>query len=349
MPRPRLAAAALAAAALAFSGHAAPAGPSPAGPSPPDPPRVHLIATGGTIAHTPAGPLTGEALVAAVPGLDRVARLTVEQFLNVGSSQITPQNWHRLALRIQELFRTEPDLAGVVVTHGTDTMEETAFFLHLTLDDPRPVVVTGAMRPADAAGADGPANLMNAVRLAVDPAARDRPVMVLMNDQVHAAPAAAKAHTTHVDAFVSSWGGPIGVADPDRVAWHTPPHPGPLRGAFVLTADHELPRVDIVYAFAGADGAGIRAAAHAGARGVVLATLGRGNLPAAQREAVAGFVAGGGVAVLSSRTQAGRVPDPGHHGVVGAGDLNPQKARVLLMLALARGLDPDAIQRLFLP
>ncbi len=312
-----------------------------------DPPRVHVIATGGTIAYTPDGSLTGEALVAALPGLERVARVSVEEFLNVGSSQITPDHWLRLSLRIQDIYRQQPDLAGVVVTHGTDTLEETALFLHLTVADARPVVVTGAMRPAQAAGADGPANLMNAVRLAADTTARDRPVLVLMNDRIHAAPGVQKAHTTRVDAFVSVWPGVLGVTDPDLVSWQLPAAPGPLRGAFPVMQETRLPRVDIVYAYAGADGSAVRAAADAGARGVVVATVGRGNMPAAQREAVNAFATGGGAAVLASRTQAGRVPVDPSGGIMGAGDLSPQQARVLLILALTTTTDLGEAARLF--
>jgi L-asparaginase len=311
---------------------------SPAAASAAGLPHVHVIATGGTIAHTPDGLLTGDALLAALPGLERVARVTVEQFLNVGSSQITPEHWLGLALRIAGLLREQPELAGIVVTHGTDTLEETAFFLHLTVADPRPVVVTGAMRPARAPGADGPANLLAAIRVAADAAARGRPVLAVVGDEIHAAPAVAKAHTTRPDAFVSTFGGILGSADADGVAWHAPPAAGALRGAFPPAPAAVLPRVDVVYAYAGADGNAVGAAAAAGARGLVVAAVGRGNLPAALREAVARFAAEGGVVALASRTQAGRVPAEaaGVGGrVVAAGELNPQKARVLLMLALA--------------
>jgi L-asparaginase len=316
-------------------------------PDAPDLPRVHVVATGGTIASTPGGMLTGEALVGALPGLERVARVSVEQFMDVGSSQITPADWLRLSLRVNELLRTRPDLAGIVVTHGTDTLEETAFFLHLTVADPRPVVLTGAMRPALAPGADGPANLLNAIRVAADPAARGRPVLVLMNDEVHGAPAAGKVHTTSVDAFVSTWGGHLAATDPAGVAWHAPPWTSPLRGEFTPSPQLALPRVDIAYTFAGADGAAVRAAAGAGAAGLVVATVGRGNMPAAQRDAVRQFAAESGPVVLSSRTQAGRVPGGADGRIMGAGELNPQKARVLLMLCLATGLDTGRIAELF--
>jgi L-asparaginase len=308
-------------------------------------PRVHVIATGGTIAATPDGSLSGAALIAALPGAEGIAHVSVEQLLNVGSSQITPADWLHLSVRIDSLYRADPQLAGIVVTHGTDTMEETAFFLHLTLGHGRPVVVTGAMRPARAVGADGPANLMNAIRVAADAGAGDRPVMILMNDELHAAPAAVKLHTTRTDAFASTWGGVLGVADVDGVTWHTPAARGPLQGSFPVAGDTRLPRVDIVYSYAGGDGSAIRAAAASGVNGLVVAAVGRGNLPAAQREALREFESRHGIAVLSSRTQSGRVPEVG--GVIGAGELNPQKARVLLMLLLAASAAPHEVALAF--
>lgn len=319
-------------------------------------PRVHVIATGGTIASTPDGSLSGEALLAALPGLDTVAEITVEQFSNVGSSQITPEHWLGLSRRIAGLYASDSGLAGVVVTHGTDTMEETAWFLHLVHDDDRPVVVTGAMRPARAIGADGPANLMGSIRVAADPRARNRSVLVLLNDEIHAAPAVTKTNTTRVDAFVSTRGGPLGVVDPDGIRWHAPPAPGPLRGAFGIPDG--LPRVEIAYAYGGADGTAMRAFADVGARAVVIATVGRGNLPSGQREALRELVGRGLVVALSSRVNGGRVPVgvprvPGDStggatgATFGAGELNPQKARVLLMLALSTTQDPTEIARFF--
>lgn len=331
-------------------------------------PRVHVIATGGTIASDPEGGLSGEALVAALPGLDTLASVSVEEFARVGSSQITPDHWVRLARRIGALFEEDPELSGVVVTHGTDTMEETAFFLHLTVADPRPVVVTGAMRPPRTAGADGPANLRNAVRVAADPAAAGRGTLVLMNDEIHAAAAVTKTNTTRVDAFVSPEAGPLGVADADRIVFGAAPGSrAELAGAFagVVDGSVELPRVAIGYAYAGADGEALRHLAGGPTRGLVLATVGQGNLPAGQREAAAALARDGMVVVLSSRTNGGRVPvgavrygaEGGEAGAAaqgasvgglfGAGALNAQKARVLLMLALARGDDPEAVARAF--
>lgn len=322
-------------------------------------PRVHLIATGGTIASTGgASQLSGEQLARAVPGLESVAELSVEQFSNVGSSAITPEHWRRLAERVGELVRTRPELDGVVITHGTDTMEETALFLDLTLAVARPVVVTGSMRPADAVGADGPANLLNAVRLAASPGARDRGVLVLMNDEIFAARNVVKTSTTRVDAFRSAAGGPLGVVDPDAVVFHAPAPAARNAPAFDLGRLPPLPRVDVVFSYGGADSVAVDAFLEAGAAGLVIAGVGRGNVPPAQRRAMIRAAERGVVVVVGSRTGEGRVPvsqfgslapgGPAARGaVLGASGLNPQKARVLLMLALARTRDAREIASLF--
>src|SRR5688572_10128758 len=175
-------------------------------------PDVHVIATGGTISNTGGDRLTGDQLVKSLPGIERVARVTVEQFANVASGSITQTNWRDLALRINELYRTRPELRGIVVTHGTDTMEETAYFLDLTVASCRPVIVTGAMRQATAIGADGPANLFDAISTAASPAAERRGTMVLLNDEIFAARDVTKIHTTRPDAFDSPTRGPLGDA-----------------------------------------------------------------------------------------------------------------------------------------
>src|SRR6185312_8881840 len=175
---------------------------------PSTPPKVLIIATGGTIASTgnyyhdrggAMNKISAEALTRAVPGIDKVATLGLEQFSNVTSEKIGPTQWLALANRINAAFHDDADLAGVVVTHGTDTMEETAYFLDLTVAGDRPVIVTGSMRPADAIGADGPANLYNAVRAAAAPASRGRGTMVLMDDRLFAASEVTKTNTSRVE------------------------------------------------------------------------------------------------------------------------------------------------------
>jgi L-asparaginase len=323
-------------------------------------PAVHLLATGGTISNTEGDRLTGEELVREIPALGNIATLSVEQFSNVASGSISLEQWLAMSRRINELFASRPELAGVVVTHGTDTMEETVFFLDLTLAHCRPVVVTGAMRRASMPGADGPANLLNAVRLAADPGARDVGAVLLMNDEVFAARSVAKVHTSRMNAFAAADAGPIGVADPDAVVLSRPSPPRSCgTPAFDLSGIEELPRVDIVTSYLGSDGALVRAAVAAGARGVVMATVGRGGSTPGERDAVREAREAGVIIVRSSRTGAGRVPVGGGGGgpageaelapSLGAGDLTPVKARILLMLALATNpdVDADALRALF--
>ena len=319
-------------------------------------PRVHVVATGGTIASTnyysgEPGKIAVDRLLRSVPRLDSLAAVSAQQFANVASSAVTPAIWLALARGIADTLRARPELAGLVVTHGTDTMEETAYFLDLTVADPRPVVVTGAMRPSDGIGVDGPANLYNAVRVAASPAARGRGAMIVMNDEILAARDATKANTVRPDAFVAPSRGDLGVADPERLVFHREPRRAPT---FDLAGVRELPRVDVVYSYVGADGAAIDALVAAGARGLVVAGNGRGGTTAAQREALDRAMARGVVVVAGSRTGSGSVPvgeGVGRGGKgpapVGAGDLNVQKARVLLMLALTRGADPRAVARTF--
>lgn len=312
-------------------------------------PSVHVITTGGTIASRRGENLAGRELVSAVPELGDVARITVEEFSSIGSSKMTPAHWLEIGRRVRGALAERPDLDGVVVTHGTDTMEETAYFLHLTLSGTPPVVMTGAMRPPDAPGADGPANLLDAVRAAAAGASRGRGVLVVLNDEIHRAAAVRKAHTTRPDAFVSVGDGPVGEAGPDAVEYAAPARPGPLRGRFgeALSWDR-LPPVRVVYSYPGADGAGLRGVADGRAVGVVVASVGRGNLSAAQEEAVRTIVQRGVPVVLSSRAMAGPVPvGGGEDGVVGAGPLTPQKARVLASLALTETDETEELAELF--
>jgi L-asparaginase len=334
----------------------------PAIASPQPLPRVHLIATGGTISNLGGDARrTGEELVRGITGLPTVARVTVEQFSNVASGAITHDMWRDLARRIVAL-QSGPDApAGYVITHGTDTMEETAFFLSLTVGGCSPIIVTGAMRQANAVGADGPANLFNAVRVAASPGARGRGALVLMNDEIFAARDVTKSNTTRLNAFTAPDAGVLGIADPDTVVFHRPaPEAGTTcrRAPFNLAALGALPRVDVVLAHVGADSVMIEAAVSAGARGIVVAGVGRGGNTPAQGRALRRARERGVLVAISNRTGSGRVgagfPDDsleklpaGAGASIGTGDLNPQKARILLMLGLAAGHRPADIARLF--
>ena len=205
-----------------------PAGTAPPNPAPRRPatpaakpalPRVHLVATGGTISNRDGGRLTADELAKSMPGLDRVATLTHEQFANVASSQITLDQWLQLSRRINALFAEDHGLAGMVVTSGTDTLEETAFFLHLTVRDPRPVVVVGSMRNPSTLGYEGAANLLEGVRVAAEPSARGKGVLVVLNDEINSARDVTKTDALRLQTFRSPTHGLLGVVDRDRVAF----------------------------------------------------------------------------------------------------------------------------------
>jgi len=324
------------------------------------PARVRLLATGGTIAGAqPAAAAPGyraavfsaEALLAAVPGLGDLAAVEVEQVAAIGSQDMDDATWLRLAARAAAALAT-PGLAGVVITHGTDTMEETAYFLHLVLAATRPVVLVGAMRPATAISADGPMNLYNAVAVAAHPAAAGRGVLVVANDELHFAREITKTNTTQVGTFRSGPRGLAGLVSHGRLHLHGPPEKRPPEAPFDLAGRTTLPRVDLVCAHAGMGRGLIDAAVAAGAAGIVIAGVGDGNLGAAALAAARAAVAAGVAVVRSSRTGGGVVArnieiDDDAAGFIAAGELNPQKARVLLQLGLTRTRDPAALQRLF--
>ena len=317
-------------------------------------PAVHVIATGGTISNTGGDRLTGEQLIKSLPGIERVARVTVEQFTNVASGSITQTNWRDLALRINELYRTRPELRGIVVTHGTDTMEETAYFLDLTVASCRPVIVTGAMRQATAIGADGPANLFDAISTAASPSAEGRGTMVLLNDEIFAARDVTKIHTTRPDAFDSPTRGPLGDVTRRVEFYHPAPRSGCGTPQFMLSPTTVFPRVDIVYAYLGADSVVVQALVDAGAKGIVVAGAGAGATTPAQGAALRRAREKGVAVVTASRTGSGSVGTVGGRGQPGpqglqlsAGDLTVQKARIRLMLALAQSPDPVEVARLY--
>ena len=320
-------------------------------------PRVHLIATGGTIAATGtgagyrAGSLPLAALLAAVPELARTARITGEQLCNLGSQDLGPEQWLALARRLQELAG-DPALAVVVVTHGTDTMEETAFLLGQVLGGTMPVVLTGAMRPATAADADGPGNLAAAVAVAAAPAARGRGVLVVMGGGIHGAASVRKLHTTAGAALGSVDAAPLGTCTPTGPRFTTHPASGPQPPAPAFALPSALPRVDIIPAYAGMGRDAIDHAVAAGARGLVLAGVGAGNATAEALAALAAAARAGVAVVRSTRVARGGVArgievDDDAGGFIAARRLDPQQARVLLMLALAAGEVTAAIQGRF--
>jgi L-asparaginase len=311
-------------------------------------PRVHVIATGGTIANDPGGRLTPAQLVRTLPGRDRLGEVSTEAFSNVSSTLLSLDDWLRLARRVVAVFVADPDLDGLVVTSGTDTMEELAWFLHLAVTDPRPVVVVGAMRrPADRR-ADGPRNLADAIRVAGSRDARQRGTLVVMNGQVHRAVDARKQHTIAVSAFDRPPSELEGVVAGGGVRFSR--SAAAERPATVpLGPDTVLPRVDVLLTYQGASADLIDAAVGAGARGLVLAAAGAGALTRAQREAAHRAARSGVPVVIASRAGGGdlAVKDPLEDVLLSAGALDPLKARLLLMAALASGMGRERLKEVF--
>jgi L-asparaginase type II len=332
-------------------------------------PVVRVLATGGTIAGRGAsstslsnyqpGTLGGDELVKAVPEIKQYADVQVEQLFNVGSSDLTVANWVELANRINTIFASDPGVAGVVVTHGTNTLEETAYFLNLTVKHDRPVVVVGAQRPPTAISSDGPLNLLNAIRTAAAPEARGKGVLVVMNDEINAARDVTKTNTYRVETFRSPELGFLGYVDADKVSFYrasTRRHT--TQSEFTVSAGMELPKVDIVYSYLEPSLAMLQALVTSGTKGIVFAGAGAGALSRAERAALKSLLSSrpgtGPVLVRSSRVGNGRVIADSTNreeydalAMVPADNLNPQKARVLLMLALSRTRAIDEIRRMF--
>jgi L-asparaginase len=334
-------------------------------------PKVRLVATGGTISNRNGGRLTAEELVASMPGLDRYVRPEAEQFSNTSSGALTLKQWLDLSRRINTLFKEEPDLSGVVVTSGTDTLEETAYFLDLTVRSEKPVVVVGSMRNPSTLGYEGAANLLEGFRVAASPDARGKGVLVVLNDEINAARDVTKTDALRLGTFQSRGYGLLGVIDSDRVVFyrslvkrHT------AASEFDVSGIEELPRVDVVMVYQGSSGDVIKAIADQGARGIVIASAGAGATSGTQGQGIQYAIEKGVFVVTSTRTGSGRIaargrgtaattttsndgdaaPAPARPASdrrIAAEDLAPVKARILLMLALTRTTDGSEIQRMF--
>jgi L-asparaginase len=322
-------------------------------------PVCQLIATGGTIAmkvdpgkRAPVPALSGEDLVASIPELASVAAVRVENLLNIPSPHMDPTHWLRLRESVTRALDSDA-VAGVIVTHGTDTMEETAYFMDLTVHSDKPVIFVGAQRNASEPDFDGPRNLLNAVRICVAPEARGKGTLIALNNEINAARDATKTHTSNVQTFMSGDFGFLGVVDHDRVVFQRTP----MRRQYMEVAASPLPRVDILPMYAGADGALLQAAVASGAKGIVIQALGWGNVNEAVYHAIEKTIQIGVPVVISTRVPNGRVlPVYGfigggqtlrEAGAVFADNLSPQKARILLMLALLKTTDARAIQKVF--
>ena len=324
-------------------------------------PNIVILATGGTIAGAAAtgtqsaytsGAVTIDAMLAAVPKIGDLATIKGEQISNVGSQDMSFDILLKVAKRINELGRSN-DVDGIVITHGTDTMEESAFFLNLTVKTDKPVVMVGSMRPSTAVSADGPLNLFNAVGVAADPKAKGRGVLVVMNDWIHGAHSLTKTSTTAVQTFMSPVRGLVGIASYGKNDFYTTPSwKHTTQTDFDISQVTRLPRVDIIFASVDMPPDLIDAAVANGAKGIVIAGVGNGNMNKASVTSAANAVKKGVVVVRSSRVATGTVGrnvelNDDEMGFIASDELNPQKARILLSLALLKNRSPKDLQELF--
>lgn len=326
-----------------------------------DLPQIKILATGGTIAGAAAastnvtgykaGELGIQTLINAVPEIQEIAKVSGEQIAKISSNDMTNDVWLKVAKRVNELLE-DPEIKGIVITHGTDTLEETAFFLNLVTKSDKPVVLVGAMRPATAISADGPMNLLNAVRVASDPASVGKGVMVTMNDTINGARDVTKTNTTNVATFKSPELGCLGLIEGGKVKFYklsSKKHT--LNSEFDVRNLTELPRVDILYSHIHDDRVLADACVKAGAQGIIHAGTGNGSIHKYMEPGLAEAVQKGVVVVRSSRVPSGPTITARKswvdEGFLNSGTLNPQKARILLQLALTKTKDPQEIQRMF--
>ena len=326
-------------------------------------PKVAFIGTGGTIASLGRGPLDlqdygaggnvmhADEILDKWPVVQQAADVIPVRYRNIPSTAIGFADWKALVELCHQLSRDHADLAGIVIGHGTAALEETAYFLNLTLKINIPVVLVGAQRPSSALSSDAGMNLVNAVRTAASPEARGLGVLVLLNDEIHAAREVTKTATLRLQTFRTPDFGVLGHADGDAVVFYRRPvRSRTPHTEFDITGLETIPRVDISYSYAGADGVEIGAYVAAGARGIVSAGFAPGFSTPGQAEALKAAVAAGVVVVQSTRAGSGRTFQSSRlkeNGVLIADNLNPQKARILLSLALTKSRDPADIARIF--
>jgi L-asparaginase len=323
--------------------------------------HIVVVATGGTIAGSAesataagyqAGAVAVDVLIAAVPQMKKFADVRGLQVSSLGSQDMNDELWVKLAIEVNRLLAAA-DVDGIAITHGTDTMEETAYFLNLVVKSDKPVVLTGSMRPSTSLGADGPLNIYNAVGVASDPRAKGRGVLVVANDDIHDARSVTKRHTSDVQTFVSSEAGLIGVClFDDREFARAPVRAHTTATPFHVVSGQVLPRVDVIYAHAGMSPDLIDGAVANGAAGLVVAGVGGGNMTTPALDAIKRAIRTGVVVVRSTRVGDGIVRrnievDDDAVGTVASKELNPAKARVLLKLALAQTSDARRVQEFF--
>lgn len=324
-------------------------------------PQIAILATGGTIAGAgdsaiksaySAGAVTVDKLLAAVPAINDMATIKGEQISSIGSQEMTNAVWLKLAKRVNELL-ANPDYDGVIITHGTDTVEETSYFLDLTVKSKKPVVFVAAMRLSTSMSADGPLNLYNAVSVAINKETAGKGVFVVMNDEIHSAREVTKINTSSVNAFASPNAGKLGTVYYGNVHYYMQPlRKHTLDTEFDITNVKELPRVDIVYAHPNDTDIFVNAAVKAGAKGIIHAGMGNGNPFPLTQDALGEAVKAGVVVARSSRVGSGRTTlhnevDDEKYGFIATDSLNAQKARVLLMLGLTKTSDKAKLQEMY--
>ncbi|MCX2716200.1 asparaginase [Helicobacter sp. MIT 21-1697] len=326
-----------------------------------DKPHIIILSTGGTIvgiapSYTKAtdyciGNLNIDTLIETIPQLHELAHIQCEHIANIDSADMSDEIWLTLAQRANILLEN-PKVDGIVITHGTDTMEESAFFLHLCIKSDKPVVLTGAMRPSNTLNADGAKNLYNALLLASNIQSKGKGVMVVNNDRIHSARYVSKTHTCNIDAFSSPNVGDMGYIVDDKVFFYTLPNkPHTTQSMFDVGCLDSLPQVDILYSYAN-DGLAVAAQAlvNQGTKGLVIAGSGAGSIHKNHKNTLQKLMQEGLIVVQSSRINNGRVfvsERDSQCGFIGSGDLNPQKARVLLILALTQSHNQAEIAKIF--
>jgi L-asparaginase len=356
-------------------------------PAPAEKPHVYVVTTGGTIANRAGGRLTAQELLASVPQVADHAQVEAEEFSNLASGELTLDQWIKLSRRLNEIVHASgttstststPAPDGLVVTSGTDTLEELAYFLHLTVRTDRPIVIVGAMRRPGVTGYEGQANLLDAVRVAADPQSRGKGALVVLNDEIWSAREVTKTDAQRLNTFQTRGYGVLGTVDTDRVVYYRETvKRHSAKSEFDITQVTALPRVDVLLTYQGAPGDLIRASVDAGARGIIIATA-AGATSGTQGDGIRYAREKQVVVVRSTRTGAGRVPasraatgatgatgtststsaasmssastngGPQLGATVGAEDLSPIKSRILLMLALTKTSSAEDIQRMFL-
>jgi len=324
-------------------------------------PNVVILATGGTIAGSASGELdtaytsgtiTVDAIISAVPQLKDIANIKGEQISNIGSQAMTNEIWLKLSKRINELLKRK-DVDGVVITHGTDTLEATAYFLNLTIKSDKPVVLVGAMRNSSSMSADGPLNIYNAVSVAINKESIAKGVLVAMNDKIHAAREVQKTNTTAVDTFESPNTGAIGSVFYGNVKYYLAPlRAHTKKSEFDVSKLNELPQIDIIYAHANDNASIIDYLIKNGSKGIISVGMGNGSLYPDNENMLANAVNNGIKVVRSSRVGSGEVTLNGEtndekSGFIVADNLSPAKARVLLMLALTKTTNTQKIQEMY--